>query len=222
MSLPFYDMRSPRIRCESRARQRLTARGSRTTARGLRLYHHLECTIRTFFPASNTVLHLTDTQLLRFGASIGISRPPLDARDRVQPESHRESADGGRWKSKVSIPYKADQLDLSYGMVFPRRVAARGRPASSRTSRITSGRPVEPRLSGGVQYIITPRRTPRVATLRAWSSRCSRGSTILPGIPERLWRLCESRLIRFQHSRAGAAADRPYPMVGLAKGTFEF
>ena len=31
-------------------------------------------------PSLNAILHLTDTQRLRLGASIAISRPPLDAR----------------------------------------------------------------------------------------------------------------------------------------------
>src|SRR5262249_6599152 len=69
-------------------------------------------------PSLNAVLHLTDTQYLRFGASIAISRPPLDALTTgfsLNPTGAPPSGGGGNPKLD---PYKADQLDLSYEWYF--------------------------------------------------------------------------------------------------------
>lgn len=71
-------------------------------------------------PSLNMNFHLTDEQLVRFGAGIAISRPPLDALTAgftLNPivSGHTPTAGGGNPKL---TPYKADQVDLSYEWYF--------------------------------------------------------------------------------------------------------
>ena len=65
-------------------------------------------------PSLNAVLHLTDTQLLRFGAAIAISRPPLDSLTTGYTlNATGNPATGGGGNPKLD-PFKADQIDFSY------------------------------------------------------------------------------------------------------------
>ena len=69
-------------------------------------------------PSIHAILHLSDTQLLRAGASIAISRPPLDALTTgfsLNPTGNPPTGGGGNPKLD---PYKADQIDFSYEWYF--------------------------------------------------------------------------------------------------------
>jgi TonB-dependent receptor len=75
-----------------------------------------------FLPDLNMVFHVTDDQLVHFGAGIAISRPPLDALTTgfslpsgCTPSLPCAGAGGGNPKL---MPYKANQIDLSYEWYF--------------------------------------------------------------------------------------------------------
>ena len=105
-------------------------------------------------PSLNATLHLTDTQQLRFGASIAISRPPLDALvTGFSLNLTGNSPTGGGGNPKLD-PFKADQIDFSYEWYFHEESLLAIAPyykdiktyigASQSTENI-----------GGTQYIIT-------------------------------------------------------------------
>ena len=64
------------------------------------------------------VLHISDQHLLRFGAGVAISRPPLEALVtgfNLFPNAVPPSGGGG---NPLLKPYKANQYDLSYEWYF--------------------------------------------------------------------------------------------------------
>lgn len=73
-----------------------------------------------FLPSLNTNFHLTDDQILRFGAGIATSRPPLDTLATgytLNPivVGFQPTGSGGDPKLK---PFKADSVDLDYEWYF--------------------------------------------------------------------------------------------------------
>ncbi len=74
-------------------------------------------------PSLNATFHFTDEQQLRFGASIAVSRPPLDAlipglNLGTNPPGCTPSPCTGGGGNPFLKPYKANQLDLSYEWYF--------------------------------------------------------------------------------------------------------
>jgi TonB-dependent receptor len=73
-----------------------------------------------WLPSLNVNFHLASDKLLRFGASIAISRPPLDAlvaSFSLNPIIAGQAPSGGGGNPLLK-PYKADQVDLSYEWYF--------------------------------------------------------------------------------------------------------
>src|SRR5262249_17783576 len=73
-----------------------------------------------WLPSLNMNFHLSDDQILRFGAAIAVSRPPLDAlvaSFTLNPIVMGEQPTGGGGNPLLK-PYKSDQLDLSYEWYF--------------------------------------------------------------------------------------------------------
>ncbi|MEI9994352.1 MAG: TonB-dependent receptor [Rhizomicrobium sp.] len=68
-------------------------------------------------PSLNANFHLADDQIVRFGASIAVSRPPLDEL-RVGNSISTSPPYTGSEGNPLLNPYKADQVDLDYEWYF--------------------------------------------------------------------------------------------------------
>ena len=123
------------------------------------------------------MLHLTDDQLLRFGAGIAISRPPLDALVTgftLNPTGTPPTGGGG---NPLLEPYKANQFDLSYEWYFHEEslfaVALYYKDLKTMIGASQSTQTID-----GVQYIITSEEQHgRRRHQGRWSSRTRRAST---------------------------------------------
>ncbi len=171
-------------------------------------------------PSLNMVLHLADQRLLRFGASIAISRPPLDALVTgfvVNTTNTPATAGGG---NPLLRPYKANQLDLSYEWYFHDEslwaVAAYYKQlktmiGASQTSQVINGVPAlvtsEDNTPGGELYGLELTYQTRFYFL-----------------PEALHNFGVYANYAYVNSdiHEVAPVSNPYRMIGLATGTSEF
>jgi TonB-dependent receptor len=72
-------------------------------------------------PSLNMSLHVADDQVLRFGAAVALSRPPLDALVTgftLNPATTPGTPSTGGGGNPLLEPYKANQFDLSYEWYF--------------------------------------------------------------------------------------------------------
>ena len=107
-----------------------------------------------FLPSLNAILHMTETQRLRFGASIAISRPPLDELVTgfyLSPQGNPPTASGG---NPLLRPYKADQVDLSYEWYFHSESLFAFSPFYKHLTNIIGATQAVETI-GGVQYVVT-------------------------------------------------------------------
>jgi iron complex outermembrane receptor protein len=171
-------------------------------------------------PSLNAVLHLTDAQLLRFGASIAISRPPLDALVTgftLNPTGTPPTGGGGNPKLD---PFKADQLDLSYEWYFHEEslLAVAGFFKDVKTY-IGAGQSLE--NVGGVQYIITSENNTRGGNIAGVELTFQSRFFFLPGFLSDFGVYANHSYVS-SNIHEQAPQPNPFPMVGLAKGTSEF
>jgi iron complex outermembrane receptor protein len=171
-------------------------------------------------PSLNTVLHLTDQQLLRFGASIGISRPPLDALVTgfsLSPTGNPPTGGGGNPKLD---PYKADQLDLSYEWYFHEEslLAVAGFFKDVKDY-IGAGQSHE--TIGGVDYIVTSEHNTPGGNIAGVELTLQSRFYFLPGFLSDFGVYANHAYVD-SNIHEQAPQPNPYPMVGLAKGTSEF
>lgn len=171
-------------------------------------------------PSLNAVLHLTDQQLLRFGASIGISRPPLDALvTGFSLNSTGNPPTGGGGNPKLN-PYKADQLDLSYEWYFHEEslLAVAGFFKDVKDY-IGAGQTLQ--NIGGVQYIITSENNTRGGNIAGVELTVQSRFFFLPGFLSDFGVYANHAYVD-SNIHEQSPQPNPYPMVGLAKGTSEF
>jgi TonB-dependent receptor len=170
-------------------------------------------------PSLNAVLHLTDQQLLRFGASIGISRPPLDALVTGLALSTSGPATGGGGNPKLN-PYKADQLDLSYEYYFHEEslLAVAGFFKDVKDY-IGAGQSIE--NIGGTPYTITSEQNTPGGNIAGVELTLQSRFFFLPGFLSDFGVYANHAYVD-SNIHEQAPAGNPYPMVGLAKGTSEF
>jgi len=171
-------------------------------------------------PNLNAVLHLTDAQFLRFGASIAISRPPLDALVTgfsLNPNGLPPTAGGGNPKLD---PYKADQLDLSYEWYFhPESLLAVAGFFKDVKDYVGAGQSLE--NIGGVQYIVTSENNTRGGNIAGVELTLQSRFYFLPGFLSDFGVYANHAYVSSNiHERS--PQPNPFPMVGLAKGTSEF
>lgn len=171
-------------------------------------------------PSLNTVLHLTDEQLLRFGASIGIARPPLDALVTgfsLNPTGKPPSGGGGNPKLN---PYKADQLDLSYEWYFhSESLFAVAGFVKDVKDYIGAGQSLE--NIGGVQYILTSENNTRGGNIAGVETTLQSRFFFLPGFLSDFGVYANHTYVS-SNIHEQSPQPNPFPMVGLAKGTTEF
>ena len=172
-------------------------------------------------PSLNTVLHLTDAQLLRFGASIGISRPPLDtlATGFVLQGSGGLGRTGGGGNPKLN-PYKADQLDLSYEWYFHEEslVSVAGFFKDVKDY-IGAGQSFE--IINGLPYTITSEQNTRGGNIAGVELTAQTRFFFLPGFLSDFG-VYANHAYASSNIHEQTPQPNPYPMVGLAKGTTEF
>jgi len=173
-------------------------------------------------PSLNATLHLTDTQILRFGASIGISRPPLDALNTgfyLSTTGNPRTGGGGNPKLD---PFKADQLDLSYEWYFHEESMFAVAPYYKNV-RTYIGASQTPQTINGVQYLISSENNTRGGEIAGVETTFQTRFYFLPGFLQDFgvyanYAYAESNI----HEAAPAPPlGNPYPMVGLARGTSE-
>jgi TonB-dependent receptor len=165
-------------------------------------------------PSLTTVFHLTDDMLLKFGASIGISRPPLDALVTGYTLNPGSPATGGGGNPKLD-PFKANQLDLSYEWYFhPESMLAIAPYYKDIKTYIGAGQSTE--TIQGVQYIMTSEANTEGGELAGVETTFTTRFFFLPGILQNFG-------IYVNHTQAetnvheAAPVGNPYTMVGFAK-----
>ncbi len=169
-------------------------------------------------PSLNAVLHLTDEQLLRFGASIGISRPPLDALVTGFALSGT-LATGGGGNPKLN-PYKADQLDLSYEWYFhPESLLAVAGFFKDVKDYIGAGQSKQ--TFGGVLYTITSENNTPGGNIAGVELTFQSRFFFLPGFLSDFGVYANHAYVS-SNIHEQTPVPNPFPMVGLAKGTSEF
>jgi iron complex outermembrane recepter protein len=174
-------------------------------------------------PSFNSTLHLTDAQLLRFGASIGISRPPLDSMT-TGYTLNIGARTGGGGNPKLD-PFKADQLDLSYEWYFHEESLFAIAPyykdvktyiGASQTSQIING-------FGSLPWLITAENNTKGGEIAGVEATFQTRFFFLPGFLQDFGIYANHAYAESNIHEAAPAPPlgNPYPMVGLAKGTSE-
>ena len=173
-------------------------------------------------PSLNATASLTRKQLLRFGASIGISRPPLDALvtgyvlNSILP-GQQPVGTGGNPKLR---PFKAAQLDLSYENYFhDESLFALAAFYKHVTNYIGGGTALQ--TIDGTSYLISTLANGNGGNVWGLESRFQTRFYFLPGIL-RNFGVYANYAYTSSNIHEFAPAGDPYRMIGLAKHTAEF
>ena len=171
-------------------------------------------------PSLNAVLHLTDEQLLRFGASVAISRPPLDALvTGFSLNSTGNPPTGGGGNPKLN-PYKADQLDLSYEWYFhSESLLAVAGFFKDVKDYIGAGQSLQ--TIAGTTYIVTSENNTPGGNIAGVELTLQSRFFFLPGFLSDFGVYANHAYVS-SNIHEQSPQPNPYPMVGLAKGTSEF
>jgi len=178
-------------------------------------------------PSLNTTLHLTDTQLLRFGASIGVARPPLDSLTTgyslnsvvVKSGGGTELGTGGGGNPKLD-PFKANMFDLSYEWYFHEESMFAVSPFYKDVKTyIGAGESIE--TIGGQQYVITSENNTKGGEIGGVEVTIQSRFYFLPGFLQDFG-IYANHAQTESNIHEAAPVGNPYPMVGLARATSEF
>lgn len=173
-------------------------------------------------PSINAILHLTDNQRLRFGASIAISRPPLDALVTgfsLNPTGTPPTGGGGNPKLD---PFKADQIDFSYEWYFHEEsllaIAPYYKDVKSYIGASQSSETI-----AGTQYIITSENNTRGGEIAGVEFTLQSRFFFLPGFLQDFGIYANHAQVESNIHEAAPALPlgNPYPMVGFARATSE-
>jgi iron complex outermembrane recepter protein len=170
-------------------------------------------------PSINAILHLTDTQRLRFGASIAISRPPLDALVTgfsLNPTGSPPTGGGGNPKLD---PFKADQIDFSYEWYFHEESLLAIAPYY-KDVKTYIGASQSTETIGGTQYIITSEGNTRGGEIAGVEFTLQTRFFFLPGFLQDFGIYANHAQVESNIHEA-APVGNPYPMVGFARATSE-
>src|SRR6185295_4194370 len=171
-------------------------------------------------PSLNAVLHLTDDQQLRLGAGIAISRPPLDALVTgfsLNPTGTPPSGGGG---NPLLMPYKANQIDLSWEWYFHDESLVSVATYYKRVKNMI-GASQSLQVIDGVQYIITSENNTRGGDLKGLELTYQSRFHFLPGLLSNFGVYANYAHVNSNIHEVAPVSD-PYTMVGLAKNTSEF
>jgi iron complex outermembrane recepter protein len=170
-------------------------------------------------PSINAVLHLADNQLLRFGAAIAISRPPLDSLTTgysLNPAGSGGTGGGGNPKLD---PFKADQIDFSYEWYFHAESMLAIAPYYKDVKTyIGAGQSFE--VIDGAHYTITSENNTKGGEIGGVEVTLQTRFYFLPGFLQDFGIYANHAQVESNIHEA-APAGNPYPMVGFARGTSE-
>jgi TonB-dependent receptor len=170
-------------------------------------------------PSINAVLHLADDQLLRFGAAIAISRPPLDSLTTgysLNPSGSGGTGGGGNPKLD---PFKADQIDFSYEWYFhPESMLAIAPYYKDVKTYIGAGQSFE--VIDGAHYTITSESNTKGGEIAGVEVTLQTRFYFLPGFLQDFGIYANHAQVESNIHEA-APVGNPYPMVGFARGTSE-
>jgi TonB-dependent receptor len=171
-------------------------------------------------PSLNATLQLTDTQLLRFGASIAIARPPLDTLTTGYTlGSGAGGRTGGGGNPKLD-PFKADQVDFSYEWYFHEESLLAIAPFYKDVKTyIGAGQSQE--IIGGLPYTITSENNTKGGEIGGVEVTLQSRFFFLPGFLQDFG-VYANHAQTESNIHEAAPTGHPYPMVGLARGTTEF
>jgi len=170
-------------------------------------------------PSLNLVFHLTDQHLLRFGAGVAISRPPLEALVTgfsLNPTGTPPSGGGG---NPLLEPYKANQLDLSYEWYFHDEslfaVAVYYKDMKNMIGASQSLQTID-----GIQYIITSENNTEGGDVTGVEFTYQTRFHFLPGILRDFGVYANYAYVD-SNIHEVAPVSNPYTMIGLAEHTSE-
>jgi iron complex outermembrane receptor protein len=171
-------------------------------------------------PSLNAVLHLTDTQVLRFGAAIAIARPPLDALTTgytVSIAGTPPTLGGGNPKL---APYKAQQVDLSYEWYFHEESLFALAPFF-KDVKTYIGASQSSEVIDNLQYLVVSENNTKGGNIAGVEVTFQTRFFFLPGFLQDFGIYANHAYVS-SNIHEVAPLSNPYPMVGLAKGTSEF
>lgn len=169
-------------------------------------------------PSLNASLHLTESQLLRFGAAIAVARPPLDSLT-TGYALNAVTATGGGGNPKLD-PFKADQLDFSYEWYFHEESLLAVAPFYKYVKTyIGAGQATE--IIGGKRYTITSENNTKGGEIGGVELTIQSRFFFLPGFLQDFG-VYANHAQTESNIHEAAPTGNPYPMVGLARGTSEF
>jgi len=169
-------------------------------------------------PSLNATLHLSDNQLLRFGAAIAISRPPLDSLT-TGYSLNPAGGTGGGGNPKLD-PFKADQVDFSYEWYFhDESLFAIAPYYKDVKTYIGAAQSFE--LIGGQHYTITSENNTKGGEIGGVEVTLQTRFYFLPGFLQDFGVYANHAQVESNIHEA-APVGNPYPMVGFARGTSEF
>jgi TonB-dependent receptor len=170
-------------------------------------------------PSLNAVLHITPDQLLRFGTSISVARPPLDALVTGFSLNATGSPPTGGGGNPLLRPYKSDNVDLSYEWYFhPESLAAVAVYYKDLKDMIGASQSLE--NIGGTQYIITSENNTKGGNLHGVELTLQSRFYFLPSFLQDFGMYANAAFVESNIHEA-APVPNPYPMVGLAHTTTE-
>jgi len=170
-------------------------------------------------PSLNAVLHLTDTQQLRLGASIGIARPPLDSLTTGFSLSRTGNPRTGGGGNPKLDPYKADQFDLSYEWYFHEESLLAVAPFY-KDVKTYIGASQSTQIVDGQTYLITSENNTKGGEIAGVELTFETRFFFLPGFLQDFGIYANHAAVE-SNIHEVAPKSNPYPMVGLAKGTSE-
>jgi len=172
-------------------------------------------------PSLNLTAHLSQNQQLRFGASIGISRPPLEALVTgfvLNPIVAGQPATGGGGNPFLK-PYRAKQVDLSYENYFHEEsMFALALYYKHLDTFIGASSALQ--TINGTQYIISGVNNGKGGDIGGAEATFQTRFYFLPGIFKDFGVYANYAYVT-SNIHEFAPATNPYPMVGVAKHTAE-
>jgi iron complex outermembrane recepter protein len=171
-------------------------------------------------PSLNMVLNLSDDSVLRYGMSVGISRPPLDALTTGFSISATGTPRTGGGGNPLLKPYKANQVDLSYEWYFhPESMLAVAVYYKDISTMIGASQSTE--IIDGQPAVITSENNTPGGHLEGLEFTYQTRFFFLPGFLKDFGVYVNHAFVQ-SNIHEVAPVNNPYPMIGLARGTSEF
>lgn len=171
-------------------------------------------------PSLNATLRITDQQMLRFGTSIAVSRPPLDTLVTGFSLNSTASPPTGSGGNPKLRPYKADQVDLSYEWYFHEESLFAVAPFYKHLTNIIGASQALENIAG-VNYLVTTENNAPGGNVDGVELTFQTRLFFLPGYLRNFGIYSNYAYVHSNIHELTPLPD-PFPMVGLAKDTSEF